>query len=93
MEEKLDYPEEFIERVVNAYPNNEVLHRLLKRGAADDVGKYLKTLTPQGVSVNKVLGAESLSELRDEALEILRKQRIYEDWKKIRRGQYPKSEP
>lgn len=86
MEKKLEYPQEFIERVINAYPNNEVLHRLLKRGAVDDVGKYLKTITPQGVSANKVLAASSLSDLQEEAVQILRKQRIYEDWKKMRKS-------
>ena len=79
--------------MVSTYPDSEVLHRLLKRGAVDDVGKYLKTITPQGVSANKVLAASSLSDIQEEAVQILKKQRIYEDWKKIRKSQNVKPNP
>lgn len=80
----LNYPEEFKRRAKEEYPDAHVLHVLLDRGKCEQVGKYLRSVTPKGVAVEDVLGASSLEEIREEALRIRRKQSLYREWEEIR---------
>ena len=83
MMDRINYPKDFKERVKEEYPNSPMLHKLVDLGKIQEVGKYLRRVTPKGVKVDFIMGADSLEEVRKEALRILRKQSLFRDWERI----------
>ncbi len=79
------YPEDFKNRVKEVYPNWEELHRGLDIGESL-VGERLYNSALQAsnsISINTVLAATSLEELKKEAEAADVKMNLYREWRKL----------
>lgn len=78
------YPEDFKQRVKKAYPNWEKLHEELDCGEVSSVGLRLHdSIATPYFTLDKILEATSLEELKEEAKREQEKIELYLEWEKI----------
>lgn len=75
----MNYPQEFIDKCKSAYPDWPGLHKYLKDGSVI-VGRMLDDGRRSRIKPEDVLAAKSLAPIRTEALRILVKEEVYQDW-------------
>ena len=81
------YPESFKKRVKETYPEYYELHRKLDDGE-EGVGKYLYDGSyPASISIDTVLNATSLEELKEKANELQTKLKLYGQWCELKNQQ------
>ncbi len=82
------YPENFKNRVKKVYPDWDELHLGLDNGY-EIVGRYLNDASHETISVEAVLAATSLEELKKIAEAIKVKKELFREWNQLFRGQIP----
>lgn len=78
---KMTYPDDFIRRVKECFPNLQMLHQRLEEGNCN-IGVLLYSDTPV-ITIEEILNATSLEKLQEKAGEIKRKDDLYAEWLKL----------
>lgn len=82
------YPEDFIQRVLDAFPHDkDILKQYLNSGHLY-VGEYLFVHRPTPISLEDILAASSLKTLKSVALKKKEQQDLGLEWDRLYREQY-----
>ena len=73
------YPESFKVKCKELYPTWDSLHRLLEQGNSF-AGRYLDDARYSGVSLDEILNATSLDDLKQKARLGRAKEQLYAEW-------------
>lgn len=85
----MNYPKEFVEKVKKVYPNWKRLHEALDAGSYM-VGRYLCDSTCDSVSLEKILDADNIEDLKETAKLASERNSVYTEWCKLYDIQVPK---
>lgn len=78
----MDYPEDFIKRCEEIYPDYYELHTALETGSYI-AGRFLCDSCQDGFSFDMILSANSLEDLQTFAKKEVEKQNLYRAWSSI----------
>lgn len=74
------YTQDLINEVKEIYPDDLIMILHAESGSAW-LGRYLCDSAETSISIEKILSATSLDELREQALLLKRKHELYKKWK------------
>lgn len=73
------YSEKLIKEVKEVFPDTKEMHRLAENGNAM-LGRWLDDNSENGISINLILAASTLEEIKDLARKAKRKVELYKMW-------------
>ena len=74
------YTQDLIDEVKELYPNSNKMHHLAETGNVL-IGRYLDDSSYGSVSLDEILNATNLNELKDKARILKRKRDLYAKWR------------